>query len=75
MPVECERVLIDETGELRTLLGLSKSALALVRPDGYLSFRGHAGSKLALEKHLASYLVLTAKVFDRTKPTLVAAKS
>ena len=74
LPVECDRILIDETGELRTLLGLSKSALALVRPDGYLGFRGNAASKPALEKHLATYLVSTAKVADRTKPTLVGSR-
>jgi 2-polyprenyl-6-methoxyphenol hydroxylase-like FAD-dependent oxidoreductase len=33
LPSDCEFTLVDDTGELRNLLGLRKSAIALIRPD------------------------------------------
>jgi 2-polyprenyl-6-methoxyphenol hydroxylase-like FAD-dependent oxidoreductase len=50
-------VLIDAKGEVRRRLGAKGTALALVRPDGYLGFRGHAGSWPKLREHLGRYLV------------------
>ena len=75
LPADCDTVLIDDAGELRTLLGLRNSALALVRPDGYLAFRGHAESCPALEKHLAKYLIPTATSTGRAKSTPALAAS
>jgi 2-polyprenyl-6-methoxyphenol hydroxylase-like FAD-dependent oxidoreductase len=75
LPTDCDAVLIDDAGGLRTLLGLRKSALALVRPDGYLAFRGHAESCQALEKHLAKYLIPTATPTGRAKSTPALAAS
>jgi hypothetical protein len=75
LPSDCEFILIDNTGELRTLLGLRKSAIALIRPDGYVAFRGHAGSNGVLGKHLSTYLIASAKVTKRaTKPAFAAGK-
>lgn len=52
-------VLIDHRGEVRTRLGLRGSALALVRPDGYLGFLGDDRSGNALAAHLEKYLLPT----------------
>jgi len=51
------RTLVDSQGQLRNRLGVCGAAIALVRPDGYIGFRGHSQSWPALRKHLASYLL------------------
>jgi 2-polyprenyl-6-methoxyphenol hydroxylase-like FAD-dependent oxidoreductase len=51
------KTLIDSQGQLRDRLGVRGAAIALVRPDGYISFRGHRQSWPALREHLASYLL------------------
>ena len=50
-------VFIDLQGQLRDRLGLRATALALIRPDGYLGLRGHTGSLPKLQHHLESYLL------------------
>jgi len=50
-------VLCDVHGQVRERLGVRHDALLLVRPDGYVNFRGGAGSWQALEEHLGTYLV------------------
>jgi 2-polyprenyl-6-methoxyphenol hydroxylase-like FAD-dependent oxidoreductase len=57
LPADCEESLIDSESELRTRLGLRGSAIALVRPDGYIGLRGNANSWKELENHLNSYLI------------------
>jgi len=49
--------LVDSQGQLRNRLGVRGAAIALVRPDGYIGFRGHKQSWPSLRKHLASYLL------------------
>jgi hypothetical protein len=46
----------DNAGQVAARLGLRETAIALIRPDGYLGFRGHADSWPALEAHLRGYL-------------------
>jgi 2-polyprenyl-6-methoxyphenol hydroxylase-like FAD-dependent oxidoreductase len=55
-------VLVDEKGQVHQRLGLRGAAIALVRPDGYLSFRGHAGSWDQLQGYLARILRPTGAV-------------
>ncbi|MEX0679373.1 MAG: FAD-dependent monooxygenase [Pirellulales bacterium] len=50
-------VLIDAGGEVRKRLGVRGTAVALVRPDGYLGFRGHSDSWQKLREHIERYLV------------------
>ena len=50
-------VYVDCKGQVHDRLGLRDTAIALIRPDGYIGFRGHAKSGPALHKHLAGYLV------------------
>jgi 2-polyprenyl-6-methoxyphenol hydroxylase-like FAD-dependent oxidoreductase len=50
-------VLVDEKQELRNRLGLQGTAIALVRPDGYIAFRGHAGSWSKLSDYLTKWLI------------------
>lgn len=47
---------IDDTGQLRERLGVRGAAIALVRPDGYLNYRGHAEAFGRLRSHLEGYL-------------------
>ena len=54
-----DSVLIDSQGEVRRRLGVRSTAIALVRPDGYLGFRGHADSWHKLRQHLGRYLAVT----------------
>jgi hypothetical protein len=49
-------ILFDSQNELRDRLGLRATAIAVIRPDGYLAFRGHATSLPKLEAHLKSFL-------------------
>ena len=49
-------ILFDSQNELRDRLGLRATAVALIRPDGYLAFRGHASSLPKLREHLVTYL-------------------
>jgi len=51
------RTLIDHRGQLRERLAIRGTAIALVRPDGYIGFRGHSQSWPALRQHLSSYLL------------------
>ncbi len=64
------QAIVDKKGQVRDRLGLKGTALALVRPDGYIAFRGHAGSPGAMRKYLDRILV-------HSKPTGIstAAKS
>ncbi len=47
---------VDPQGQLHELAGIRSAAMALVRPDGYLGFRGQASAWNPLAAHLASYL-------------------
>jgi len=49
--------LIDARGQLRNRLDVRGAAIALVRPDGYIGFRGNGHSWPALREHLSSYLL------------------
>jgi 2-polyprenyl-6-methoxyphenol hydroxylase-like FAD-dependent oxidoreductase len=51
------KTLVDSQGQLRNRLGVRGAAIALVRPDGYIGFRGHSQSWPALREHLSSYLL------------------
>ncbi|MGW0630232.1 FAD-dependent oxidoreductase [Streptomyces sp. NPDC002758] len=46
----------DASGTLRTALGAEDGALLLVRPDGYVAFRGGVHDGAALDRHLAMVL-------------------
>lgn len=50
-------VYLDPDATVRGLLGARDEALALVRPDGYLGYRGQPASWDALRAHLDRYLV------------------
>jgi 2-polyprenyl-6-methoxyphenol hydroxylase-like FAD-dependent oxidoreductase len=50
-------VWVDPDGSVRRLLGARETALALVRPDGYLGYRGQPASWEGLRGHLDRYLV------------------
>jgi 2-polyprenyl-6-methoxyphenol hydroxylase-like FAD-dependent oxidoreductase len=50
-------VVIDHKSQVRDRLGLRATALALIRPDGYIGLRGHTGSLPKLQHHLESYLL------------------
>jgi hypothetical protein len=50
-------IAVDSEGQARDRLGLHRSAIALVRPDGYLCFRGHAGALPQLRAHLERFLI------------------
>jgi 2-polyprenyl-6-methoxyphenol hydroxylase-like FAD-dependent oxidoreductase len=48
-------VWLDPDGSVRRLLGARETALALVRPDGYLSYRGQPASWEGLHAYLERY--------------------
>ncbi|MFF9239072.1 FAD-dependent oxidoreductase [Streptomyces sp. NPDC014801] len=48
--------LADPEGTLRAALGAEAGALLLVRPDGYVAFRGAAYDGAALDRHVAAIL-------------------
>ncbi|MHB1423061.1 MAG: FAD-dependent monooxygenase [Gemmataceae bacterium] len=50
-------VWLDPTGSVRQALGAHETALALVRPDGYLGYRGQPASWDELRGYLDRYLV------------------
>ena len=56
-----ESVLVDIDGLVRERLAVRGTAIALVRPDGYVGFRGHAGSFAKLARHLQTYLVRSSE--------------
>ncbi len=47
----------DPEGSVRRLLGARETALAVVRPDGYLGYRGQPASREGLHEHLDRYLI------------------
>jgi 2-polyprenyl-6-methoxyphenol hydroxylase-like FAD-dependent oxidoreductase len=50
-------VWLDPAGSVRRLLGAREAALAVVRPDGYLGYRGQPASWEGLRKYLDRYLI------------------
>ncbi|MGW6703990.1 FAD-dependent oxidoreductase [Streptomyces sp. NPDC054956] len=50
------RTLADPDGALRAAFGAAAGAVFLVRPDGYVAFRGGAHDGAALERHLDAVL-------------------
>jgi 2-polyprenyl-6-methoxyphenol hydroxylase-like FAD-dependent oxidoreductase len=52
-------VWLDPHGSVRRLLGASATALALVRPDGYLGYRAQPALWDGLDAHLRRYLIRT----------------
>jgi hypothetical protein len=48
---------LDPDGSLRRILGATDSALALVRPDGYLGYRGQPASWDDLRRYLDGTLI------------------
>jgi 2-polyprenyl-6-methoxyphenol hydroxylase-like FAD-dependent oxidoreductase len=50
-------VWLDPGGSVRQLLGARESALAVVRPDGYLGYRGQPASWEGLRSYLDRYLI------------------
>lgn len=48
---------VDSAGDLRRIVGATDSALALVRPDGYLGYRGQPASWDDLRRYLDRYLI------------------
>jgi 2-polyprenyl-6-methoxyphenol hydroxylase-like FAD-dependent oxidoreductase len=61
-PASVAAVLVDEKGQVHQRLGLRGAAIALVRPDSYVGFRGHAGSWDQLHSYLARILRPTGAV-------------
>lgn len=53
-------VWIDVAGEVRSKLGASAPSIVLVRPDGYIGFRGQPAEAAPLLAHLDKYLVRKA---------------
>jgi hypothetical protein len=53
------QIICDISGQIRNRLGVRHDALVLVRPDGYIGFRGHAGSWPKFAAHLATFLLPT----------------
>ena len=51
-------VLCDFAGQLRQRLGVRRDGLVLVRPDGYINFRGHADSWGRLDELLGTFLTV-----------------
>jgi 2-polyprenyl-6-methoxyphenol hydroxylase-like FAD-dependent oxidoreductase len=51
------KTLIDSQRQLRDRLAVRGTAIVLVRPDGYIGFRGHSQSWPALREHLSRYLL------------------
>jgi 2-polyprenyl-6-methoxyphenol hydroxylase-like FAD-dependent oxidoreductase len=49
-------VWLDPGGSVRRLIGAREAALALVRPDGYLGYRGQPATWEGLHGHLGRYL-------------------
>ena len=49
--------MLDVDAQVRERLGVQGTAMALVRPDGYVGFRGQADSWSKLREHLAKYLI------------------
>jgi 2-polyprenyl-6-methoxyphenol hydroxylase-like FAD-dependent oxidoreductase len=47
---------LDPAGAVRGLFGATETALALVRPDGYLGYRGQPATGEGLDAHLRRYL-------------------
>jgi hypothetical protein len=52
-----DSVWLDPGGAVRKLLGARESALALVRPDGYLGYRGQPPTWEGLRAYLDRYLI------------------
>lgn len=52
---------LDPDGVVRKQLGATQPALALVRPDGYLAFRGQPALWRDLDEYLRRYLIPTPK--------------
>jgi hypothetical protein len=50
-------VFVDSKNQVHDRLGLRDTAIALVRPDGYIGFRGNEKSHHALHAHLEKYLL------------------
>jgi hypothetical protein len=50
-------VWLDPGGSVRQLLGARESALAVVRPDGYLGYRGQPAAWEGLRAYLDRYLI------------------
>jgi 2-polyprenyl-6-methoxyphenol hydroxylase-like FAD-dependent oxidoreductase len=50
-------VWLDPVGAVRRLFGARETALAVVRPDGYLAYRGQPASGERLREYLGRYLV------------------
>jgi hypothetical protein len=53
-------VVLDPRGEARRLIGSRESALVLVRPDGYLGYRGQPADMAAVRSYLEQFLVPTS---------------
>jgi 2-polyprenyl-6-methoxyphenol hydroxylase-like FAD-dependent oxidoreductase len=51
-----DAVWLDPEESVMKSLGACDAAMVLVRPDGYVAFRGHAGSRERLVQHLRGYL-------------------
>ena len=52
-------VLVDVTGGVERMLGGERGAIALVRPDGYLGFRGEPGEPGDLASYLARIFAMS----------------
>ncbi|HZZ26676.1 MAG TPA: FAD-dependent monooxygenase [Pirellulales bacterium] len=73
---EAAAVWVDINQQVRNRLGLEDTAIAVVRPDGYLGFRGNGQSWAKLQDYLTQYLVpikrrTGANALDGIAPQLV----
>jgi hypothetical protein len=48
---------LDPDGNVRKMMGAKETALALIRPDGYLGYRGQSADWQGLRNHLERYLI------------------
>jgi hypothetical protein len=56
-----ESVWLDPAGSVRESIGASETALALLRPDGYLAYRGQPPSDAELRQDVDRYLIAQSK--------------
>jgi 2-polyprenyl-6-methoxyphenol hydroxylase-like FAD-dependent oxidoreductase len=61
-------VLVDATGEVHHRYGAVAGDLVLIRPDGYVGFRGPSGAPPALRRYLASLFVSDQPAGRRLAP-------
>lgn len=57
-------VWLDPAASVRRLVGAQEAALAVVRPDGYLAFRGQPASGEGAQRYLDRYLIAAGEPWE-----------